>query len=62
MCGHRLSTAYTSSPSENRQSVCRSTRTTRRPVARSSESDAARARGPVATAVMALLLVDVTSG
>ena len=43
MCGQRLSTAYTSSPSANRQRVCRS-RCDDEPVpaARSSSSDAAR--------------------
>src|SRR2546428_810904 len=43
MCGQRLSTAYTSSPSANRQTACRSTWTTSLPAARSSARDAAEA-------------------
>ena len=52
ICGQRLSTAYTSSPSANRQSTWPSRWTTSRPAARSSASEPARTRRSDATAVM----------
>src|SRR5215208_4276901 len=60
MCGHRLSTAWTASPSAKRQSVLPSTWTTRRPASRSSESEAARTKVSAAMALMVPPVVDVT--
>src|SRR6266568_2382466 len=52
MCGQRLSTACTSSPSANRHSTRPPTCTTRRPASRNSASEAARTRCSVPVAAV----------
>ena len=52
MCGQRLSTACTCSPSANRHSTRAPAWTTRRPASRNSASEAARTRCSVPLAVV----------
>jgi hypothetical protein len=55
MCGRRLSTACTSSPSVKRQTTCRSWWTTSLPASRSSASEATGTKRSAATSVTVML-------